>query len=111
MKSRSSLWIGVLAALGASTCCLGPLVLLMLGISGAWIGNLTALEPYRPLFIILSLGFIAYVFYQLYIRPPVCESGTCEADSLARNRRWFWIISILVILLIAFPWYGLMFFE
>ncbi|EMR15037.1 mercuric transport protein, partial [Klebsiella quasipneumoniae] len=30
-------------------CCLGPLVLIALGFSGAWIGNLTVLEPYRPI--------------------------------------------------------------
>ncbi len=42
---------GGLAAITASTCCLGPLVLVALGFSGAWIGNLTVLEPYRPLFI------------------------------------------------------------
>lgn len=27
---------GILAAIAASTCCAGPLVLLMLGISGRW---------------------------------------------------------------------------
>jgi mercuric ion transport protein len=38
---------GGLAAILASTCCLGPLVLVALGFSGAWIGNLTVLEPCR----------------------------------------------------------------
>lgn len=48
--SRGALAAGGLAAILASTCCLGPLVLVALGVSGAWIGNLTALEPYRPVF-------------------------------------------------------------
>jgi mercuric ion transport protein len=43
------LFVGGLAAILASTCCLGPLVLVALGLSGAWIGNLTRLEPYRPI--------------------------------------------------------------
>ena len=43
---KGSLVAGVLAGIGASVCCVGPLVLLALGIGGAWIGNLTALEPY-----------------------------------------------------------------
>ena len=38
---------GVLAAIGASVCCVGPLVLLALGIGGTWVGSLTAMEPYR----------------------------------------------------------------
>ena len=47
LKLRGSLVAGVLAAIGASVCCVGPLVLLTLGIGGAWIANLTALEPTR----------------------------------------------------------------
>ena len=46
-----ALLVGGLAAILASTCCLAPLVLVALGLSGAWIGNLTLLEPYRPFFI------------------------------------------------------------
>lgn len=49
-KGRGALLAGGLAAILASTCCLGPLVLIALGFSGAWIGNLTVLEPYRPFF-------------------------------------------------------------
>ncbi len=50
-SGRGSLVAGGVAAVLASACCLGPLVLISLGISGAWIGNLAALEPYRPWFI------------------------------------------------------------
>jgi mercuric ion transport protein len=46
-----ALLVGGLAAILASTCCLGPLILVALGLSGAWIGNLTRLEPYRPFLI------------------------------------------------------------
>ena len=50
-SGRGSLFAGGVAAILASACCLGPLVLITLGISGAWIGNLAALEPFRPWFI------------------------------------------------------------
>jgi mercuric ion transport protein len=50
-QGRGALFAGGLAATLASTCCLGPLVLITLGFSGAWIANLTALEPYRPIFL------------------------------------------------------------
>src|SRR5689334_12650165 len=46
---------GVLGAVAASSCCIVPLVLFALGISGAWIGNLTALTPYQPIFIGVTL--------------------------------------------------------
>lgn len=54
-NGRGALFAGGLAAILASTCCLGPLILVALGFSGAWIRNLTALEPYRPIFIGVAL--------------------------------------------------------
>ena len=59
-NGRSVLAAGGLAAILASTCCLGPLMLVALGFSGAWIGNLTMLEPYRPFFI--GTALVAMVF-------------------------------------------------
>ena len=50
---------GLLGALAASSCCILPVVLFSLGVSGAWIGNFTRLEPYQPYFLaatLLSLG-------------------------------------------------------
>src|SRR6266852_4901669 len=68
-KGNGLLVAGILSAIGASICCVGPLVLLALGVSGAWIGSLTALEPYRPLFIVVMLVFLALAFRQLYLLP------------------------------------------
>ena len=47
---------GLLGALAAASCCIMPLVLFSLGVSGAWIGNLTQLAPYQPIFIAASLA-------------------------------------------------------
>ena len=51
---------GILGAIAASSCCIAPLVLFSLGISGAWIGNLTALAPYQPYFIAATLACLGY---------------------------------------------------
>lgn len=56
---------GVIVAILASTCCIAPLALLMLGVSGAWIGTLTALEPYKPYFAGVALVFIGLGFRQV----------------------------------------------
>lgn len=48
LNAKGSLVAGVVAATGASVCCARPLVLLVPGIGGAWIGNLTAFEPLSP---------------------------------------------------------------
>ncbi|MGH8032740.1 MAG: mercuric transporter MerT family protein, partial [Luteimonas sp.] len=59
---------GILGALAASSCCIVPLVLFSAGIGGAWIGNLTALTPYKPLFVAGTAGFLGYGFYLVYWR-------------------------------------------
>lgn len=72
---RRALFAGGLAAILASTCCLGPLVLVALGFSGAWIGNLTALEPYRPLFIGTALVALFFGWRRIFRPPQVCNPG------------------------------------
>src|SRR5579885_3887551 len=77
---------GILAALGAASCCVVPFALFMLGISGAWISNLTALEPYQPIFAAVTVGFLGYGFYLVYRKPKVaCADGSyCAKQSYGR---------------------------
>lgn len=105
LNEKTSLWAGALAAIGASVCCVGPLVLLGLGISGAWVGNLTAMEPYRPFFIGLTLLFLGLSFRKLYLIPPVCTPGTPCADLKTRQRQrlLFWVVTFLLMGLLVVP--------
>src|SRR5215204_6458498 len=57
---------GLLGALAASSCCIFPLVLFGLGVSGAWIGNFTRLAPYQPFFIAATLAFLGYGYWLVY---------------------------------------------
>lgn len=100
-----SLIAGALAAIGASLCCVGPLVLLTLGVGGVWIGNLSAMEPYRPLFIALTLLFLGLAFRRLYLVSQVCAPGTPCADprTLVRQRASFWIVTVSLLALLAVP--------
>lgn len=105
-KLEKSLLAGALAAVGASICCVGPLVLLMLGIGGAWISHLTALEPLRPLFIGATLVFLGLAFRHLYLLAPVCKPGAACSDSavLKRQRLIFWFVALALLALLAVPW-------
>src|SRR6516165_9729176 len=111
-RGNGFLIAGILSAIGASICCVGPLVLLALGISGAWIGSLTALEPYQPIFIGLTLLFLGFAFYRLYLARPSCsrESACANPRTLKRQRAAFWIITVLVLGLIAVPWLAPLFY-
>lgn len=105
-SGRGALAAGGLAAILASTCCLGPLLLIALGFSGAWIGNLTVLEPYRPIFI--GAAFIALFFaWRGIFRPAnACKAGDVCAAPRVRTayRVTFWIVAALILIAIAFPY-------
>ena len=79
------------AALGAaalaSACCTIPLALVSLGIGGAWVGSLTALEPYRWLFVTLALGALGYAGYNEWqmSRRPDCECETSLSPAVRRS--------------------------
>jgi mercuric ion transport protein len=96
---------GILGALAASSCCIVPLILFTLGIGGAWIGNLTALAPYQPLFVAGTAGLLGYGFYLVYWRPRrACAEGTACARPIPNRlvRLALWIATALVIAAFAF---------
>jgi mercuric ion transport protein len=69
---------GILGAIAASSCCILPLALFSLGISGAWIANLTALAPYQPYFIAATLACLGYGYWLVYRRNEIaCAEGAC----------------------------------
>ena len=102
------LWASALAAVIGSLCCVAPLVFLSVGISGAWISQLTALEPYRPIFICFTALFMGLAFRQLYIVPVRCAPGeACANLGLQRRQRQiFWVVVVGLAALIAFPWFA-----
>ena len=108
MKQEHTLIAIILSGIGASLCCVAPLVLVMLGIGGAWIGNLTAMEPYRPLFVGLTLIFLGFSFFKLYVGSRTCEVGKPCADEnvIRRQRIIYWLVAIPVLGLISFPWFA-----
>ncbi len=109
---HGTLWAAGLAAVLASTCCLGPLLLLALGFSGAWIGSLGRLEPYRPLF--LAAAAIALVLAGRTIFRParVCAPGTaCSVPSTRRLYRVLFVaVAVLTFLAFVFPYVARFFY-
>jgi len=98
---------GILGALAASSCCILPLVLFSLGIGGAWIGNLTALAPYQPIFVAITLGFLGYGYWLVYRKPKIaCADGSACARPLPNRivKLALWFATALVAAAIAFPY-------
>jgi mercuric ion transport protein len=109
---KSPLLASVAAAVGASVCCVGPLVLLTLGVGGAWVSNLTALEPIRPVLIGMTFVFLGLAFRRLYLLPQVCAPDTACAQpaTLPRQRMVFWVATVTLLILLAIPSIAPMFF-
>jgi mercuric ion transport protein len=97
----------VAAAVGASVCCLGPLLLLAVGAGGAWIGNLTAMEKYRPIWAAATLLFLGLAFARVYRKPKegACAPGAeCPPSAGRRNKVLLWVVTALVLALLALPY-------
>ncbi|RMF45299.1 MAG: Mercuric transport protein MerT [Planctomycetota bacterium] len=113
----------IVSAIMASACCWLPLLLLAVGISGA--GIAATLEAYRPLFIVVTFGFLAAAFYFAY-RPqkaaggdghdccatePTEEKNCCAPSGnrgltlMALNKVMLWVVTALAVAFLFFPSY------
>lgn len=83
-----------------------PLVLIALGFSGAWIGNLTVLEPYRPIFIGAALVALFFAWRRIYRPAQACKPGeVCAIPQVrATYKLIFWIVAALVLVSLGFPY-------
>jgi mercuric ion transport protein len=101
----TSIAAGAISALGASTCCMLPLVLVSAGVGGAWMAQLRALERFQWIFIAAAVAAFAYAFYRLYLRPAPCAAdGSCASPPTRRRQRIaFWATLVAAKVLILSP--------
>ncbi|MHB1229709.1 MAG: mercuric ion transporter MerT [Halothiobacillus sp.] len=105
---------GVIAAIAASLCCVGPLVLVMLGVGGAWISNFALLEPFRPYFLGAALIALFFAWKKIYRAPAgtVCTPGSlCAMPQTNRIYKvLFWVVAVLIMLAMIFPYLAPLFY-
>ena len=97
------------AAVAASACCTIPLLLVALGVGGGWMGSLTALEPYRPIFVgiaLLALGYAGYRELWAMRRKKRGIDCDCEEEAVSPKTRQIVLLvgAIAVLALVASPW-------
>ena len=103
----ASIAAGAASALGASTCCVLPLVLVSMGFGGAWIAQLRALEQFQWVFIGLAVAAFGYAFYRLYVRPAPCGPETACTPAMRRHQRVaFWATLVTAKALVLAPFYA-----
>jgi len=100
-----ALLAGGIAAVLASTCCLGPLVLITVGVSGAWISNLTVLEPYQPIFAGAAVIALLLAWRRIWRPAAACQPGqVCAIPRVNRAyKALFWVVAALVVVALVFP--------
>lgn len=106
LKARGALAASGLAAILASSCCLGPLLLVSLGFSGAWIGNLGAMEQYRPWLIGVAVLALALAWRGIFRPIAACEDDAiCSTPRVKKAYQiTFWIVAVLVLTAVSFPY-------
>lgn len=88
---------GALGAIGASSCCLLPLVFALTGISGAWIGSLARLAPYQPIFLGIAGLSVGFGFWRTYRRGAAsCDRPQCGKTSVLVVRSVLWVSAVLI---------------
>jgi mercuric ion transport protein len=98
---------GLLGAVAASSCCILPLLLFSIGAGSAWIGNLTALAPYQPAFIVITLGLLGYGYWLVY---RSADAACADGDACARpvpNRlvkAGLWTATAITAAALGFPY-------
>lgn len=96
----------IAGAFGAAACCILPLALFTLGVTGVWIGALTALAPYQPVFLAVAVGGLAYGFHRVYRRPKVvCGADDCSRPLPRRAVKIaLWLATVLAVAAAVYPY-------
>ena len=108
MNERDTTWLGVgavVAAIGASLCCILPVAVALLGVGSATLA--AGLEPLRPWMTGATILILGFAFYRAY-RPERCEPGeTCAAPASRRRQRIvLWLATVVALALLTFPYYS-----
>ena len=86
-----------------STCCLGPTLYVLFGVSVSGLGVFAPLEPYRPVFMLAAVALLGYAFYHLYIRPPQFDCVANRRSALRTSRLVFWVASLVFVTAALYP--------
>ena len=106
LNEKTTVFGAIGAAIFASICCIGPVVLAGLGV-----GTVAAAQnfaPLRPIFLTVTAIFLGLGFYFTYRKPKqgACAGDVCKPSGVARWRRpLLWIAAVIVVALVTFPYY------
>lgn len=95
---------GAGAAVASALCCVGPLLAVVAGVSGA--GLAAAIEPLRPFLLVATAGFLLLGFWTVDREErKACEPGRPCAEPQVRRRVkiMLWIATGIAVAGATFP--------
>lgn len=113
-KNSKSIVVGILSSIGASLCCVTPVLALISGSSGI-ASTFSWLEPFRPWLIGLTITVIAFAWYQK-LKPRTKEEIACacnenQTSSFWQSKRLLGIVTVFAVVMLAFPYYADIFYP
>jgi len=94
----------IITAVLASTCCLGPLLFLVFGVSMGSLSFLNIFAPYHLYFSIAAVIIIAYLWLNWFFRlrkKPVCEGSICKYYV-----KYLSIGTVFVAIMLTYPYWA-----
>lgn len=120
MMKRETLATGGVLGLSVliASCCLGPALFLLFGVSATALGSLAVFEPVRPYLIALGGALLVYAGWRVHRTPQPATEAACADDTCAPNsptrwlsRRLFWVASAVYLVAVAYPTVLAAFYE
>lgn len=103
-SSSIALGAAAAAALLASACCVAPLALVLVGVSGAWIGQLAAFEPYQPIFLAAAAVALFLAWRTIWRAPNCADRRACAAPGAKRAQKaMFALVVALLAIVLGLP--------
>ncbi len=101
LKTRPGSLVATVAATLSASCCVLPVILLVLGFTS--LGPFALLMRYRSITVPFSFLLLGTAFYVVY-RPQAkadCTKGVCSPRALRRQRQLVWFSAVLMVLFTA----------
>lgn len=106
-KTRLAALGGVGAGIASALCCVGPLIAVAIGVSGA--GLAATFDPLRPYFLgVAGLSLGAGFIWVSREEKNACKPGKRCASPEARRStmRWLWVATAIALVFGSFPWWS-----
>ncbi len=113
-SNKTLLGTGIITAIAASLCCITPVLALVAGTSGL-ASSFSWMEPFRPYLIVLTVVVLAFAWVQKLKKRPAddiaCDCETDEKTPFTQSKSFLGIVTLVAIVMMAFPYYSEVFFP